>query len=46
MQKQLEETRSFTRKITGTLLHLEESYFKISDSQKQAGLGMKKDSEE
>jgi hypothetical protein len=46
MQRQLEETRSFTGKITGTLLHLEDSDFRINDSQKQAGLRKKKDSEE
>jgi hypothetical protein len=46
MQRQLEETRSFTGKITGTLLHLEELDFKISDSQKHVGLRMKKDLEE
>jgi len=46
MHRQLEETRSFTRIITGTLLHLEDSYFKINNSQKQAGLKTNKDSKE
>jgi hypothetical protein len=46
MQRQSEETRSFTRKITGTLLHPEDSDFRINDSQKQEGLKKKKDSEE
>jgi hypothetical protein len=46
MQRQSKQTRSFTRKITGTLLHREDSNFRISDSQKQEGLKKKKDSEE
>jgi hypothetical protein len=44
MQRQLEETKSFTGKITGTLLHLEDSDFRISGNNKQAVLGKKKDS--
>jgi hypothetical protein len=46
MWRQQEEARSFTRKIKRTLLHLEGSDFRISESQKQAGLKKKKDSEE
>jgi hypothetical protein len=46
MHRQSEETRSFTRKITKTLLHPEDSNFRINDSQKQAGLKKKKDSKE
>jgi hypothetical protein len=45
-QRQSEETRSFTRKITETLLHPEDSDFKISDSQKQEGLKKNKGSKE
>jgi hypothetical protein len=44
MQRQSKETRSFTRKITETLLHPEDSYFIINDSQKQEGLKKKKGS--
>jgi hypothetical protein len=46
MQRQSEEIRSFTRKIIGTLLHLEDLDFRMSDSQKQVGLRKKKDSKE
>jgi hypothetical protein len=46
MQRQIEEKRSFTGKITGTLLHLEDSGFKISDNKNLVGLKKKKDSEE
>jgi hypothetical protein len=46
MQRQSEETNFFTRKITKTLLHPEDSYFKINDSKKQEGLKKKKGSEE
>jgi hypothetical protein len=46
MQKQSEGIGSSTRKITGTLLHREDSDFKINDSQKQIGLGKNKYSEE
>jgi hypothetical protein len=46
MQRQSEETRSFTGKITRTLLHLEDLDFKISDIQKQVDLMKKKDLEE
>jgi hypothetical protein len=38
--------KSFTGKITGTLLHLEDSDFRINNSQKQAGLTKTKDLEE
>jgi hypothetical protein len=40
------ETRIFTRKITKTLLHPEDSNFRISDSQKQEGITKKKGLEE
>jgi hypothetical protein len=46
MQRQLEETRRFTGKITRTLLHLEYYVFRINDSKKQEGLKKKKDSED
>jgi len=46
MQRQSEEKISFIGKITWTLLHLEDSNFRINDSQKQEGLKKKKGSEE
>jgi hypothetical protein len=46
MQRESEETRSFTGKITRTLLHLEDLDFKISDIQNQEDLMKKKDLEE
>jgi hypothetical protein len=44
MQRQSEETRSFKRKITETFLHVEDSDFRINDSQKKEGLKKKKGS--
>jgi hypothetical protein len=38
--------KSLTGKITGTLLHLEDSDFRINNTQKQAGLTKTKDLEE
>jgi hypothetical protein len=46
MQRQSEEKRGFTRKITETLLHPEDSDFRIHDSRKQEGLKKKKGLEE
>jgi hypothetical protein len=42
MQKQSKGIRKYTRKITETLLHQEDSYFKINN--KQIGLKKKNDS--
>jgi hypothetical protein len=44
MQKQSKEIGKYTWKITGTLLHREDSYFRINDRQKKIGLRKKKDS--
>jgi hypothetical protein len=44
MHKQSKGIGRSTEKITGTLLHREDSYFKINDQQKQIGLRKKKDS--
>jgi hypothetical protein len=46
MQKQSEGIGSSTRKITGTLLHREDSDFRINDNQKQTSVRKKKDSKE
>jgi hypothetical protein len=42
MQKQSKGIGRYTRNITGTLLHREDSYFKINN--RQIGLKKKKDS--
>jgi hypothetical protein len=44
MQKQSKGIGRSTKKITGTLLHREDSDFRINDQQKQIGLRKKKDS--
>jgi hypothetical protein len=44
MQKQSKGIGRSTKKITGTLLHREDSYFRMNDRQKQIGLRKKKDS--
>jgi hypothetical protein len=43
MQKQSKGIGRSTKKITGTLLHQEDSYFRINDRQKQIGLRKNKD---
>jgi hypothetical protein len=44
MHKQSKGIGRSTEKITGTLLHREDSDFRINDRQKQIGLRKKKDS--
>jgi hypothetical protein len=44
MQKQSKGIGRSTEKIIGTLLHREDSDFRINDQQKQIGLRKKKDS--
>ena len=44
MQKQSKRIGRCTRKITGTLLHREDSDFRINERQKKIGLKKKKDS--